>query len=73
MNNPNYNLDSNITKNVVLKDENKISEIKFDIPNYSIDIEQINVDLSKYKNNKPTREIIRGKLINEWNKERNYN
>lgn len=65
MNNPNYNLDSNITKNVVLKDGNKISDIKFDIPNYSIDIEQINVDLSKYKNNKPTREIIRGKLINE--------
>lgn len=65
MNNPNYNLDSNITKNVVLKDRNKISDIKFDIPNYSIDIEQINVDLSKYKNNKPTREIIRGKLINE--------
>lgn len=65
MNNPNYNLDSNITKNVVLKDGNKISDIKFDIPNYSIDIEQINVDLSKYKNNKPTRKIIRGKLINE--------
>ncbi len=65
MNNQDYNLENNITKDVEIKDVNRISDIKFDIPDYSIDIEQINVDLSKYKNNKPTREIIRGKLLDE--------
>lgn len=62
---PNYNLNNNNTNGVKNENTDKIDDIKVDIPDYSINIEQINIDISKYKNNKPTREVIRGKLLNE--------
>lgn len=61
----NYNLNNNNTNGVKNENIDKIDDIKVDIPDYSINIEPINVDLSKYKDNKPTREVIRGKLLNE--------
>lgn len=62
--NLNYNLNSE-TKSFETEKTNIVNNIKIDIPNYSMKIEDIELDLSKYKNNKPTRKIIRGRLLDE--------
>ena len=62
--NQNYNL-NNETIGYKENKNNVIDNIEINIPNYSTKMEEVQVDLSKYRNNKPTREIVRGRLLDE--------
>lgn len=64
MMNQNYNL-NNETIGYEGNKNNVIDNIEINIPNYSTKMEEVQVDLSKYRNNKPTREIVRGRLLDE--------
>ena len=64
MMNQNYNL-NNETIGYKENKNNVIDNIEINIPNYSTKMEEVQVDLSKYRNNKPTREIVRGRLLDE--------
>ena len=67
MENKNYNV-NNSTENANNIENNKI--VNIDISSYTfnnIGSNSFEIDVSKYKNNKPIRKIIRGSIINGGN------
>ncbi len=63
MSEPNYNLKNNNTESSYLFNQNSINT-EFNLPKVEKNFNEVKVDLTKYKNNKPIRKTIRGSIIN---------
>lgn len=64
--NQNYNLNNDIDLYSKYTKNDDIINIDIDFSNNKKEItEEFEFDLSKYKNNKPVRKVIRGSIVNE--------
>lgn len=63
--NPNYNLNDDIDLYSKYTKNGDMINIDIDFSNKKETTNGFELDLSKYKNNKPVRKIIRGSIVNE--------